>query len=111
MTRFKETFCEFIIDSNSFESNTKIVVSISSSHNYIPFSSSFLPKINLEYYKKGQSFCLNLQVHNAKKEGFDPKSTFSIIHNKYCQEKFGCELQVLAHRPQNHFSLIVSTHK
>ncbi len=107
MTRFKDTFFEFIRDSNLFASNTKIVVNITSSHSLIPFSSSFLPKVNLEYFKKSQSFCLNLQVLNAKKEGFDPKSTFSIVHNKTFLEKYGCELQVLAHKPMNHFSLIV----
>lgn len=108
MTRFKETFCEFARDSQCFASNTKISLAISSSHSYIPFSSSFLPKINLEYLKKGQNFSLNIQVQNAKKEGFDPKSTFSIVHNKSFGDQFGCDLQVLAHKPQTHFSLLVA---
>lgn len=84
-------------------------MSISSSHCYIPFSSSFLPKVNLEYIKKDQNFCLNIQVQNAKKEGFDPKATFSLIHSKNFLDMYGCELQVLAHKPQQHFSLLVQS--
>lgn len=107
ITRFKDTFCEFLRDSNMFDTNTRIAMSISSSHSLIPFSSSFLPKINLEYFKKGSSFAVNLQVQNAKKEGFDPKSTFSVVHNKTLKDSFGCEVQVLAHKQASNFSLIV----
>lgn len=90
-----------------FNTNTKIEMSISCSHNLIPFSSSFMPKINLEYYKKGSNFAVNLQVQNAKKEGFDPKATFSIVHNKTMKDAFGCEVQVLSHSKSHHFNLIV----
>ncbi len=100
---------QLITDCGQFEDRTRIAVQFSSSHGLIPFSSNFLPKINMEFvFAKQLGFCANLKIENATKEGFDPKHSYSIVHGVDFKQKHGCDMVVISHKDRSFFDLFVS---
>lgn len=88
--------------------NAAISICMTTSHTFIPFSTSFLPKVTLNFYKSGQQFMVQTEIENAKSHGLDDRlAKIWMVYNPEYRARFGCEVQVLFPKLKVHTNLHV----
>lgn len=81
-------------------------MTVTTSHKYIPFSTSFLPSMQLQVICLGDLISADLKVQNLKTKKWDLGNGCLFLHNPAFESKFGCSVQIVNSTAMTHSNLL-----